>query len=544
MAAAAVAKPSTLQFRRPYLPRRYGSPYGQQAAGGGINVGQIGKGITDLVAAIQKGRAQEQLQQQQQQQNAIANRLLNTSNPLLGTVAPRAALVAPGVNPATGAANALRAGVPTTGTAPITGGLNEIAVRQQLINQAIEESKLRNALSGGGGGGGGAGARGPLGPAAGSRSGWARQGAGGGGGRGRAVATGGGGTRATATGGAGAGKAGAVDTNAPQNPAQYNFNTLSNQFDTQQGRKGAYAEISPFLNNVHPAYDPKDPNQTPPDTGLWMNAKGGLDYYQDGKLKTSMMGNDADYWLQRFNTARSNAGMDPIHTPLQGGGTPDNPYVLNSPWDYGSVPYNQYFTTTDNPKVGQKLRPEDAPKMAAAQIALGGRGGGGEDYLSSWRGAMGGQTTGPDLPAPTPLAPETGGSGYGASFGGQGLAPDTGTEFGPSPNDQAYASRFNPPIPSTVPDDQAYAARYNPPTLPGTDEQAQTARFNPPTPAPSSITPDDQAYSARFNPPVPPAAAPMNTLTNESVVAPPPDVASPSSDINSQLNSYLLMGGT
>jgi hypothetical protein len=463
---------------------------------------------------------------------------MNTSNPMLGTVAPRAALVAPGVNPATGAANVLKAGVPTTGTAPITGGVNEIAVRQQLINQAIEEAKLRAALGGGGGGGGGA--RGPVGPAAGSRSGWARQGVGGAAGGGGRAATSGGGTRAAAGSGGGAGKAGAVDTNAPQNPAQYNFNTLSNQFDTQQGRKGAYAEISPFLNNVHPAYDPKDPNQTPPDTGLWMNAKGGLDYYQDGKLKTSMMGNDADYWLQRFNTARSNAGMDPIHTPLQGSGTPDDPYILKNSWDLGSVPYNQYFTTIDSPKVGQKLRREDIPKEAlASAVGLGGSGGAGEDYFSSYKGATGGRTTGPDLPAPTPLAPETGYSGYEASFGAEGLVPSPTADFG-----DPFASRFNQPVPPTVPDDQAYTSRYNPPTLPATDEQAQTARFNPPVAPPSSVTPDDQAYAQRFNPPVPPAAAPMNTLTNESVGAPAPDVASPSSDVNSQLNSYLLMGGT
>jgi hypothetical protein len=542
MAAVPVAKPSTLQFRRPYLPRRYGSPYGQQAAGGGINVGQIGKGITDLVAAIQKAQAAAKLQQQQQQQNDIANRLMNTSNPLLGTVAPRAALVAPGVNPATGAANALKAGVPTTGTAPITGGLNEIAVRQQLINQAIEEFKLRNALSGGGGGGGGAGARGPVGPAAGTVSGWARQGAPGaaGGGRPRAAAS----AAPRAAAAAPSGKAGAVDTNVPGNPSTYNFDTLRKEFDSQNG-KGAYDKMSPYMNNIQPMPKEGDP---PPTNGLFLNANGGLEFYQNGKLENSMIGNQVNHWLPRINTALSNAGQDPVHTPLQGSGTPDDPYILKNRWDLGSVPYNQYFTSTDSPKVGQKLRREDIPKEAFAS-AVGGHP---EDYLSSWRGAAGGPMAGPDLPAPTPLAPEAGGSGYGASFGAQGLAPDTGTAFGPSPNDQAYASRFNPPIPPTVPDDQAYAARYNPPTLPATDEQAQTARFNPPVAPPSSVTPDDQAYAARFNPPVPPAAAPMNTLTNESVVAPPPDVASPSSDVNAQLmNSYLntvgagtSMGGT
>jgi hypothetical protein len=283
------------------------------------------------------------------------------------------------------------------------------------------------------------------------------------------------------------------------------------QFDAQHG-KGAYDSMSPYLNNIQPAGADNTPK-----TGLQFNAKGGIDYYKNGNLATSLMGNDADYWLNRINTARSNAGLDPIATPLQGKGTMDNPYVLNTPWQYGSVPYDQYFTTTDTTKVGQKLRPEDAAKVASAQdISLGGRAGGGEDYLSSWAGAMGGKTTGQDLPAPTPVAPETGGAGYSASFGAQGAAPEAGTEFGPAPNDQAYTSRFNPPV-------------------------------QPPTP-------DDQAYTARFNPQIPPpvASPPMVPMTAESVGIPPSAGSSGAASYYDSaqggpqpgIDPNLLMGGT
>jgi hypothetical protein len=314
---------------------------------------------------------------------------------------------------------------------------------------------------------------------------------------------------------------------------------MRTQFDAQHG-KGSYDAMSPYLNNIQPAG-----TDNTPQTGLQFNDKGGLDYYKGGKLATSLMGNDANYWLQRINTARSNAGLDPIQTPLQGKGTMDDPYLLKTPWDYGSVPYNQYFTTTDTPNIGQKLRPEDAAKVASAQnIALGGRGGGGEDYLSSWAGAMGGRQTGQDLPAPTPTAPETGGAGYSASFGAQGLAPDVG----PAPNDQAYASRFNPPIQPATPDNQAYTARFNPPALPATDDQAYAARFNPAVLPPSSTVPDDQAYMARFNPPPPVASPPVVPISAQSVGVPPSagssGAASYYDSVQPGIDPIQWMGGT
>jgi hypothetical protein len=286
---------------------------------------------------------------------------------------------------------------------------------------------------------------------------------------------------------------------------------MRTQFDAQHG-KGAYDSMSPYLNDIKPAGADNTPQ-----TGLQFNDKGGLDYYKDGKLQTSMMGNDADYWLQRINTARSNAGLEPIATPLPGKGTMDDPYLLKTPWDYGSVPYNKYFTTTDTPQIGQKLRPEDAAKVASAQdISLGGRAGGGEDYLSSWAGAMGGKTTGEDLPAPTPTAPETGGQGYSASAGARGLAPEAGTEFGPAPNDQAYTSRFNPPVQPPTPDDQAYTARFNP-------------QIPPPVASPPMVPMTAESVG------VPPSAGSSGAASYYDSVQPPPQ---PGIDPN------LLMGGT
>jgi hypothetical protein len=485
---------------RPRLPYRQAAP--------GTNIGDIGKGVTDLMGAIQKSQAAAKLQQQQQLQNQVANQMMNTQVP------PRAALVAPGVNPQTGAANVVKPTVSTAGTAPFTGGMDQLQAQvnaQKLINQlypnaAIGQARAAAAL----------GARGPVGPAGGSRSGWARQAGGGGGGGGGA-----GRTRAPAGSGGGAagggGKQGAaVDSNAPLNPAQYNFKTLRAQFNDQHqiGKDSAYDQVSPYFNDIKPAGADNTPQ-----TGLQFNDKGGIDYYKDGKLQTSMMGNDANYWLQRINTARSNAGLEPIQTSLQGKGTMDDPYLLKTPWDYGSVPFNQYFTTTDTNKVGQKLRPEDAAKVASAQdISLGGRAGGGEDYLSSWAGAMGGPTTGPDLPAPTPVAPETGGQGYSASFGAQGAAPDAGLAFGPAPNDQAYTSRFNPPVQPPTPDEQAQTARFNP-------------LFLPPAPSPPMVPITAQSVG------IPPSAGSSGAVSYLDSTQPQPQ-PQPAFDPN------LLMGGT
>jgi hypothetical protein len=494
-------------FRPMYPMRPYRAQRPRIASGGGGGGGGAGieSGIANLMKAIQAKQAQAKLEAANAQQDVIANQLYNTR------FAPRAAYV-PGVDAAQRAVDAKRAGVSpatvnalrptvmTAGTAPMTGGMAELQARvqiQRLMNEldpnAVRSARTAAAL----------GARGPVGPAAGSRSGWARQ-AGGGGGRTRAPAGGGG--------GAAGGKAAPVDTSAPQNPAKYNFDTLRKQFDSQYGKIANYDAVSPYFNNIHPQYDPNDPKQKPPDTGLWANAKGGLDFYQDGKLKTSLLGNQADYWRDRINTALSNAGQDPVPTTLPGSGKPSDPYVLNNSWQRGSVPFGSAYTTTDSNKVILKLRPEDAQKAQFAQAV----GGNPEDYSTSFSDAMGGKTTGPDLPAPTPVAPERGGAGYSASFGAQGAAPDAGLAFGPAPNDQAYTSRFNPPV-------------------------------QPPTP-------DDQAYTARFNPQIPPpvASPPMVPITAESVGIPPSAGSSGAASYYDSaqggpqpgIDPNLLMGGT
>jgi hypothetical protein len=126
--------------QRPYYPYRRG----QQAQGGGDFErgwqagGQIAKSLGGLAGAIGE-------QQQVAQQNAIANRLMNTATP------PRAALVDPGISPATGAANVIGPDVGTAGTAPLTGGIAEMKLRQQFaqsqLADQIQQARLAKMLA-------------------------------------------------------------------------------------------------------------------------------------------------------------------------------------------------------------------------------------------------------------------------------------------------------------------------------------------------------------------------------------------------------------
>src|SRR5215471_572000 len=98
-----------LRMKTPYLPRIYHVPQQGAGRGGGFNVGEALGSIGKLAKIFQT-------QNEQQRADAIANQLMNTANP------PRAALVSAGVNPVSGRANVIPAGVSTAGTSPITGG--------------------------------------------------------------------------------------------------------------------------------------------------------------------------------------------------------------------------------------------------------------------------------------------------------------------------------------------------------------------------------------------------------------------------------------
>jgi hypothetical protein len=83
--------------------------------------------------------------QQTKQENELANRLMNVQN------APRAALVAPGVSPTTGQANVIPTGVSTAGTAPATGGTQELQLRnalsQQDLSDQLKRAQIENYLA-------------------------------------------------------------------------------------------------------------------------------------------------------------------------------------------------------------------------------------------------------------------------------------------------------------------------------------------------------------------------------------------------------------
>lgn len=75
---------------------------------------------------------------QQMRQNQVANQVSNS-----GAYAPRAGLVNPGTNPITGALNRISPDVPTGGTAPMSGGILGLQLRNQVANQGMENALKR-----------------------------------------------------------------------------------------------------------------------------------------------------------------------------------------------------------------------------------------------------------------------------------------------------------------------------------------------------------------------------------------------------------------
>jgi hypothetical protein len=159
----------TYRPQRIYYPRAAGRAQGGGDFQRGWGIGsEIGKALGGLGGAIKSA-------QQQAAQDAVANQLMNTATP------PRAALVSPGyapgidtsdpnadlstdlpqdVSPTIGGAatdtsggftpNVIPAGVPTTGTAPITGGVAEMKLRQQFgqsqLADQIQQARLAKLL--------------------------------------------------------------------------------------------------------------------------------------------------------------------------------------------------------------------------------------------------------------------------------------------------------------------------------------------------------------------------------------------------------------
>ncbi len=150
--------PFKYQPQRLYYPRRATPQDGGDFERGWQIGSQIGKGLSGLAGAIQDAR-----------QNAVANQLMNTQNP------PRAALVSPGyspggdttdpnadlstdlpqdVSPVIGGTdtgdmtpNVIPAGVPTYGTAPATGGIAEMKLRQEAAKEQLNQQNIQSEIA-------------------------------------------------------------------------------------------------------------------------------------------------------------------------------------------------------------------------------------------------------------------------------------------------------------------------------------------------------------------------------------------------------------
>ena len=299
--------------RQPYAAARPARP---------VNINPFLSGMGKIFGGAIK---QQQALNQQQKIDAVANQLMNTANP------PRAALVAPGVNPATGRPNVIPAGVPTAGTAPSTGGLAEMRLRQEFqknqLADAYQKARIANLLNPQGrgrGAGGGAGA--------GNATRWTQhlsgQGGAGGGGQG---------------GGGGGGKAGkaapyqpnSIDANT--DPRADNFSYIQSDFDAKYG-KGAYGKVAQNLANAQPSPDGKSVIIGNPD-----------------KPVMTMTPDEAAYWKNRYNAASVAAGHPTIGglgtgtnaNSGQAAGTEVNPVAVKNNLDLRALPYGTWFTGPD-----------------------------------------------------------------------------------------------------------------------------------------------------------------------------------------------------
>jgi len=294
---------------------------------------------------------------QQRAQNAFANQILNTQNP------PRAGLVAPGVNPVTGAANVIRPGTPTMGTPPQTGGMGELTMRQQMAQQDLADNlkraqiaehlaRTQNLV----------GARTPSGQGSAAR--WqANLGAGGQVGA-KGAQGGKGGKPAPYVAGSG---------NVQGDSATDNFNQIQTDFDAQHGAGSFNAFTKNYANLIDDGKgnlvvgkpDPDHPDKTIPATD-----KNGLPLFSIPK-------SDAPFWMQRYNAARIRAGQGYLGNlpdgvnPSSGqpSGTQVNPIDVPDNLTLRSLPMGTWMRMQDGSirqKNPQPVQSQAAPTQAAA----------------------------------------------------------------------------------------------------------------------------------------------------------------------------------
>jgi hypothetical protein len=375
---------------RPLRPRGY---YGQASPAAAFTGGEaMGKMAGNAMLEFQKWQAQQKQKQQQDALNAQANQIENTFTP------PRAGLVAPGVNPQTGAANVVGANVPTAGTAPFSTGVAGMQLQQNFIKAQLENQRLaqeiRNnqiaanlaARRGGGGGGGGGG---------GNASRW-QQYLGGGAKSGQVDQFGN---------PVKAGKPVAYQpgSSTPNDPGYYNFNHQRADIDAQYG-KGTYDRLLANAGNI--TVDPKtgkyavktDPNDIDPDTGKPKPVSSDVTVDPDtGDVTLKGSGqhagahipfNDLKQNMVRYDGTLVSQGKQPRFTdqylktqhPETGlpAGDAANPFTPgNTPEERMAIPAGKWYINPLDGKPYQKQAPgqqapaQQAPAQKTSQVDTG-----------------------------------------------------------------------------------------------------------------------------------------------------------------------------
>jgi len=342
-----------LRFRAPYIPRlNQARPAavrapaagrgGRGAVGpGGIDTSSTGNIGGDIVKAIGN-------QIQMNRMNAVANQILNTQNP------PRAGAVGPVVNPKT--MQVVGNITPTVGTSPLTGGVGEWQMRQQLQQQDLADqlqrakiaseialARSRSIASRGNAVPGGSGSRWrqSLGP----------------GQPGQPVQPG----QPSARSGKAGKPAGYVpgSGDVENDSSTDNFSQIRTDFDAQHG-KGSF---DAFTRNLGSMQD---------------DGKGNLVLQdQNGKILFSLPKTDAPYWQQRYNAARVAGGQGYLgdlpagQNPNSGqpGGSQINPFVPKSNLEVRSLPYGSYMIDPHSGQLTIKNRPTQANQSSVQQPA-------------------------------------------------------------------------------------------------------------------------------------------------------------------------------
>ena len=343
--------------RRPYYPRgRYAQAVDQGGGfAGGWKIGeQIGSGLGQLAQAIGKVRTEAK-------QNAVANQLLQQGG---WAPSPRAGWVG-------GAAPA--AGIPTAGTRPANGGVEELNMRiaeakarqglaqeQFGLQNAVAKQRLLEQAALGGRRGGAAGSPWGGGAAGASAAPFLAQA-----GQQQRSA----GARASA----GKKAAGYEPGSAhPDDPATYDrYNTLRADVDNQYG-KGIYDKLVSSVGDV--TIDPKTgkPQSATPDE-LQVGPDYSMTFTPGGKTQAHIPGDDVKNFMTRYDAARVRNGQNPLfvdhylqtQSPESGdpGGSAANPYKVQNNVQLRALPEGSHFI---NPKDGKIYQKSPAPAAEQA----------------------------------------------------------------------------------------------------------------------------------------------------------------------------------